>query len=190
MDTPEEQIASLIVSRLGLTPPIDVVSLISQVADIEEDTPPGDCDALFLGKPKDRTRPLIILNKKRNPLRKRFTLAHELGHLKIPWHIGTFFCHTSYDAQFKDSLYYITETEANKFAAELLMPSAWLTQSLDGIASVEEAFNLVKVAKVSDAPIVYALGKMLDPGFVIAAVKEGGEIIAVSYTHLTLPTKA
>ncbi|MDW7729316.1 MAG: ImmA/IrrE family metallo-endopeptidase [Bacillota bacterium] len=75
------------------------------------------------------SRPLIAVKaNKRYESRVKFSLAHELGHYIIPEH--------------QDSKYYCTlgdlndyheksaEIEANQFAAELLIPSQWLTPEI------------------------------------------------------------
>jgi len=66
----------------------------------------------------DRGTPIIIINSNFDNDRKRFTLAHELGHLLM--HNG--------DIPIPD--YRDRETEANRFAAEFLMPEAAIKSSL------------------------------------------------------------
>lgn len=61
--------------------------------------------------------PIIIVNKKFSNDRKRFTIAHELGHLLL--HNG-----------FPISDYRDKELEANKFASEFLMPEENIYRSL------------------------------------------------------------
>lgn len=59
--------------------------------------------------------------------RKRFTVAHELGHYRIPGHLS------GRDALFRcaEDAFYVfdkkgnIESEANEFAAELLMPESF-----------------------------------------------------------------
>lgn len=65
----------------------------------------------------DKGYPLIITNSSFSNDRKRFTIAHELGHLIM---------HTS----FLISDYRDKEDEANKFASEFLMPSLAIKNSL------------------------------------------------------------
>lgn len=63
--------------------------------------------------------PLIVINENMPNDRKRFTLAHELGHILM--HLSPDFIVSSY----KDK-----EIEANSFAAEFLMPSDAIANSL------------------------------------------------------------
>ena len=65
----------------------------------------------------DMTNPVIIVNKNIGNDRKRFTLAHELGHIVM--HLN------NPVADFRDK-----ELEANRFASEFLMPSSYIKNSL------------------------------------------------------------
>lgn len=71
------------------------------------------------------------------PTRQRFTVAHELGHLVL--HDG--------DVEFRDRITLLgvspKERQANKFAAELLMPEWWINafspgRTVDVLASIFE----------------------------------------------------
>lgn len=70
----------------------------------------------------DRGYPVIIINKSFSNDRKRFTLAHELGHL-IMHVLGGFPIPDIRDAKEK-------ENEANRFASEFLMPKDFIKDSL------------------------------------------------------------
>lgn len=63
--------------------------------------------------------PVIVINKNFSNDRKRFTLAHELGHILM---------HNEYN--FPVSSFRDKEKEANNFAAEFLTPEASIKQSL------------------------------------------------------------
>jgi len=65
---------------------------------------------------------VIIVNKNFSNDHKRFTLAHELGHIIM---------HTSDDFIISDER--DKESEANRFASEFLMPSDFITNSLRGL---------------------------------------------------------
>lgn len=71
---------------------------------------------------------VIGYNDDRHPNRKRFTVAHEIGHLILG--------HTQqdYDSDNKN----IDDVEANQFAAELLMPLEMLKQDIKIIKNVKE----------------------------------------------------
>lgn len=68
----------------------------------------------------DKGYPIMIINKDLSNDRKRFTLAHELGHLLL---------HTAFPVtDYRDK-----EDEANKFASEFLMPKEYIKSSLNSL---------------------------------------------------------
>jgi Zn-dependent peptidase ImmA (M78 family) len=74
----------------------------------------------------DKGTPIIIINKNFSNDRKRFTLAHELGHILM--HItGDFPIPKHRDEKRK-------EIEANRFASEFLMPEEGIKNSLVGLS--------------------------------------------------------
>lgn len=97
------------------------------------------CDGMLV-RVKGTARGVIaVKNSMREETRKRFTIAHELGHLLMPGHDDYGICSTevieSWAKDLRDK-----EREANAFAAELLMPLSLVTQ-------------LVVAAEPSFAPI-------------------------------------
>lgn len=93
------------------------------------DLPPG-CAGAYL---RDRWVPLAFVNAAEHPVRRRFTLAHELGHHRLG--------HRSTGDRVED-LRDTTdpfETEANAFAAELLVPHEAVERYLDeaGVRDVD-----------------------------------------------------
>jgi len=70
----------------------------------------------------DNGFPIIIVNNTFSNDRKRFTIAHELGHLLL---------HN--DSNFPVSAYRQKEKEANEFASEFLMPENEIKHSLRGL---------------------------------------------------------
>lgn len=73
----------------------------------------------------DNGTPVIIINKQFSNDRKRFTIAHELGHM-IMHILGGFPIPDYRDSKER-------EKEADKFAAEFLMPESEIKKSLYGI---------------------------------------------------------
>jgi Zn-dependent peptidase ImmA (M78 family) len=77
----------------------------------------------------EKSRGAILVKAKTQPRRRRFTIAHELGHYLLPWHRQeTFSCKSSDikdsgDGRIKTDGVNI-EVEANSFASQLLMPSS------------------------------------------------------------------
>lgn len=94
----------------------------------------------------------IGVNSLESPARQRFTIAHELGHLflhksdTVSYDKGSVMLfRDSHGSDGSDS----KEVEANKFAAELLMPADNLREDL----ATEEPFDLVNHDPSADAII-------------------------------------
>jgi len=84
-------------------------------------------------------------NNKKHPHRKRFTVAHELGHLLLG-HTNTKTSHEFdvYDGEGFDP----KEVEANQFAAELLMPLSLVKKEIESdTTDVEELARIFWVSK-------------------------------------------
>jgi Zn-dependent peptidase ImmA (M78 family) len=86
--------------------------------------------------------PVIGINSLHRPNRQRFSIAHEIGHLVLHGHLISGKVHV--DKEFRVQLVTLNrdatsalgtekiEVEANQFAAELLMPTDWFLQALEG----------------------------------------------------------
>lgn len=127
--TPEIKMARKLHKKHSLSIPVDLKKLVSEYAQLIYKTIPiegidGVC--LNLKNPKKSTK--IIVNNKSSHNRQRFTLAHELGHIIIPWHLGTIIDSIDNNevANSHSTQYWNNEREANRFASELLMPFDWL----------------------------------------------------------------
>ncbi|MFA6116110.1 MAG: ImmA/IrrE family metallo-endopeptidase [Sphingomonas sp.] len=83
---------------------------------------------------RDLGRRIIVVNRTHSEVRRRFTIAHELGHLAL--HRGD---KVHVDHEFRVNLRdprsataeNVEEVEANAFAANLLMPAEWIWAELD-----------------------------------------------------------
>ena len=82
---------------------------------------------------REKERRVIVVNQHHSAARKRFTIAHEIGHLAL--HRGE---DVHVDSGFRVNLRdpksataeNVEEIEANAFAANLLMPASWLRGEL------------------------------------------------------------
>lgn len=83
---------------------------------------------------RDGGRRIIVVNRAHSDVRKRFTIAHELGHLAL--HRGDK-VHVDHDFRINlrdpssATAENVDEIEANAFAANLLMPAQWIWSALD-----------------------------------------------------------
>ena len=173
-------LADVIVERFDVHPPVDVARLVENYASITEltrDIP--DVDALLLGLDSDHKH--VLLNPERKGQRRRFTLAHELGHILIAWHEAhELLCvaDSEYDvdepaishrlpgADPKSQEIRAQELEADAFAARTLVPKRFV----DTISSlpVEEMLLRLETADVSIPAGMRALSESLTPGYVFA----------------------
>lgn len=78
---------------------------------------------------REDERRVILVNENHSLPRKRFTIAHEIGHLQLhrgdPIHVDSTFRINLRDPR-SATAEDIEEVEANAFAANLLMPVTWL----------------------------------------------------------------
>lgn len=116
---------------------------------------------------------VITINEKpaRNFLpRKRFTLAHEIGHVVIPWHTGTTACVTDNPSVTIDQKRLIDsqEQEANVFASELLIPSDWLGKQMREFEKLDVVLEAVRrKTGASVLACLYSMEQVLPEGQVI-----------------------
>ncbi len=156
--TPERRLARRVFAEHHSTVPVDVLSILSSLADVEEieDLPDG-VDAILV-RPRGSKVPRVLLNRRQATTRKRFTMAHEIGHLVIPWHLGGLGCQVSAFSGYEDFITKDSEKEANGFAAELLMPEVWLGTVLGEAKSMADALNrFAEEAQVSRTAMAFAL---------------------------------
>jgi hypothetical protein len=184
----EERVAALIVDRFDLSPPVDLGRLEEVFADVEADAIPGSCDGLVLGLHGPRPRPLILLKRGRPRRRQRFTLAHEFGHVLLPWHVGSsYLCDTGRGFDEEDFHAAADETQANRFAAHLLVPSRWLDQlrAEHGDDHVAPLMAAIDHAEVSAHVACIRLGAALPPGRVFAVLDDDQRVVLSGQTAAT-----
>jgi hypothetical protein len=113
--------------------PVDKIA--AEYAEIHERHLEEDIAGMLvpLPEPPGQKRWAIVLNENHSKTRKRFTLAHELGHLILHGyttaHADGPFLVRFRDARSSDGSVR-EEIEANEFAAELLMPNEMLIERL------------------------------------------------------------
>jgi IrrE N-terminal-like domain len=168
--TPEEQVAALLVERYDLRPPVDVLAVAERLADVDECEWPFDCDGVAVKLTS--SRPRIFLRSGANRRRQRFTLAHEVGHVILGWHVGTVACTSEISvgqmdmesaSPFRPGI--DQEGEANRFASRLLVPDRFLQPLTHSYKPVPEMLDALATADVSAAAGILALRQRLLPGY-------------------------
>ncbi len=96
---------------------------------------------------------VITINKRHPRTRQRFTLAHELGHYVLHRHIigdgvndSSAYRTIANDEYYNPGILPEHETEANQFAASLLMPKNIIDQLRASNLSAEEIANKLQVS--------------------------------------------
>ena len=178
--TPETNLARRFIEKNSLAPPVDIRSMVEAYARLTFTRIPFDgVDGVSLNlKTRDKS-PHVIVNSSSSPSRQRFTMAHELGHILIPWHIGSVLIDqvapvSSHRSNYFTSHSWSMETEANSFAAELLMPHSWIMEVLsttDDLSKVHRSIS--QTCKTSAFSAAIRLSQFLPERIVYASERDG-----------------
>ncbi|WP_298852917.1 ImmA/IrrE family metallo-endopeptidase [uncultured Sphingomonas sp.] len=171
---PEERMAARLIERLKLTPPIDVETICRGFAELSYKNFPIEIDGLCLDLKVLGKRPKVWVSRSSPPVRRRFTVAHEIGHIIIPWHTGTIIDDIDVPRSGERDRYREMEAEANRFAAELLMPSPWtigLSERSEHVAGLMHTIH--QIANVSLPAAFLKAARYGRNGFVGAEVRNG-----------------
>jgi Zn-dependent peptidase ImmA (M78 family) len=145
--SPEKLIAVILKHHSNWTAPVPVEDLaasvnIVKIAELEVE---GFEGSLLTDAKKQKG--VILYKAGSRKERRRFTIAHELGHFLMPSHKGNQQC-TAADLREtrRDTIHQRQEAEANRFAAGLLMPKPWFVKDMDrlGDADVMHVQTLAK----------------------------------------------
>jgi Zn-dependent peptidase ImmA (M78 family) len=146
-------------------PPVPLEKLVAAAGAILRYEPfAGELSGTVYRRPEGGA--VIGVNSLHSPARKRFTIAHELGHLLLhrdeklhvdeqsPIGLRTDLSRPATDAN---------EIEANQFAAELLMPQSFLVKDLEDLSNLEADVAIDRLAKryqVSTEAMTIRLSKL------------------------------
>ena len=146
-------------------PPIPVKRIVAAQACSIRTSDLKDISGILVRSAKGN---VIGVNKAHHETRKRFTIAHELGHLML--HQGQ---EVWYDRDFRVSLrsdessagVNVEEVEANFFAASLLMPNRMLSDDLRAcsidLEDVEGVRELARAYGVSPQAMTLRLARLI-----------------------------
>ncbi|MBB1428227.1 ImmA/IrrE family metallo-endopeptidase [Shewanella sp. SG44-2] len=161
-------------AKYKLTLPVDLDELARKYATLKYMTIPMRIDGICADLKSSVKKTRIYVNSEMPVKRQRFTLAHEIGHVIIPWHTGTIFDLTTITQNDSSVDYWEMEQEANSFATELLMPSNWINVLTEGdLTNLSRIHKtVVDTAGVSDIAACLRLIQFLPPGYVFVAVDQ------------------
>lgn len=146
--TPPAQLASFLAQKFVKTPIPDLAHLCRDLGLRVREVPANGFDGALVRSKAGQKGIIAVNSRLREASRKRFTIAHEIGHYVIPHHrlLGNV-CDERQIERFETRLNR-PEVEANEFAAELLLPSAVLRKrfnlsalSLHQISTVASEFG-------------------------------------------------
>ncbi len=171
--------ANILRKKHNLPISFDLKALVEEYATLEfKQFPPyaSNIDGVTLNL-KKVDKPQVFINSSQSQKRLQFTLAHELGHIIIPWHTGNIVENFSdINKETSSSDYSICETEADEFASELLLPSEWLSNLVKDIKSIDSLKEILsyleEITKMSHSAIAYKVIQFLHPGFVFIVTDE------------------
>lgn len=186
VEEPEVNLARRLISRFGLTPPVDVRSLVERYADLEFDQIPGGIDAVCVGLKSPGRRPLVIVDSTKPLKRQRFTLAHELGHLVLPWHAGLIIdeIHLFEENAEEANI----EAEANRFASELLAPTDWILSNFEIHQDAARAMADISARADISIPAAFVRLATVGPPGLVFAKERDGRILSSGKTRGTVAT--
>ncbi|MEY9861544.1 Zn-dependent peptidase ImmA (M78 family)/transcriptional regulator with XRE-family HTH domain [Catenulispora sp. GAS73] len=153
--SPRDTAEALLIAAGVKDPPVSVRKLVSGCGIVIQDWDFSDVDGLMVDL---EAGPVIWVNDRHSETRRRFTLAHELGH-KLLQHFDRFHVefgndlsqratgnHPEYDWR--------AERAANDFAANLLMPA---TMVREAFVQTREVSELARTFKVSPGAMKFRL---------------------------------
>lgn len=162
-----QQTVTTLLNECGvLDAPVNVTAIAESKGAIVVQEANEDDFSGFLFRSSD-SAPIIGVNAKHPPTRRRFTIAHELAHLvlhpKSGVHVdeGVFQMRDARASAGTDE----EEVEANRFAAELLMPRSFLEADIEALGSIylddeKTIANLAKRYRVSSQSMAIRLSSL------------------------------
>jgi len=137
--------------------PVDVASILAGRANVKYIEIPFKCDGLSVNLKLPGKKPTVFIRPGSVENRKRFTLAHELAHVVIPWHTGHILDNITDHNGDLDFAYWVMESEANAFASEFLMPSDYMENIISEYGPDNYGFILTTISEKCKVSIPAAL---------------------------------
>ncbi|MCW2927948.1 MAG: putative Zn peptidase [Thermoleophilia bacterium] len=163
------RVARDLAAEQGLTPPFDVERVARSVAEVIDEDIPTHADVIVLHADAPGARPRIVVHESLHgsPERRRFALAHGIGHVLLGWHpLGSPCDVSARPHELPVTPYDLVEGEASAFARELLVPEAWI-RSFDGLDRPAVLIrHVAERAGVGLMPAARAVALLLPPGHV------------------------
>lgn len=191
---PIAKLASRILKGFPTTIPVDIFALTEPYASVDFVDWAYDCDALVHGLNTPRPEILLRTLDRVFDRRLRMTLGHELGHIYIPWHIGSITCdgmteilETPAAALGTPYSFRGQEGEATAFSSLVLMPYRALAQDAN-TKTLSAFFSGLDRYGVSAQATVIRIKTLLRPGFIFRGDYDyGGSITEEASNGTRMP---
>ncbi len=166
--------------QLQLTPPFDIERVASRFALVLDEEIPTRADVIVVHGERAGEQPRIVVDAglESSPERRRFAIAHGLGHVLLGWHpLGTPCDMSTRPWELPVTAHDLVEGEASAFARELLMPAAWIR----GFDALDRPALLARhVAERAGQPLMPAarsVAQLLEPGSVWCVSDQWGRVV-------------
>ena len=174
------RVARELATELTLAPPFDLERVAGRHALVLDEDIPSHADVIVLHAAAPGEPPRIVVDRAlaTAPERRRFAIAHALGHVLLGWHsFGTPCDVATRPFELPVTVHDLVEGEANAFARELLMPEAWI-RSFDALDRPAELIaHVADRAGVLAMPAARAVALLLEPGHVWAVTDDWGRVL-------------
>jgi Zn-dependent peptidase ImmA (M78 family) len=146
--------AVALLERLKVSDAPDVLSIATALGVEIAEKDVTSFDGALVRVPNSPIGIIAVRSSIREGGRKRFTIAHELGHLLLPGHESSTVCGADRIENWAQDLP-DKEVEANRFAGELLVPSAIALKMLGtpkpSFAAIEEIVRIFRTSLTASA---------------------------------------
>lgn len=159
------KIANRVSKRYSLYPPVDFKNVFVEKG-IKYREKKLETNGDGYSELKDSNLEIVVNSEMDYMPRKRFTIAHELGHIFIGWHDDVTLCKTDNEYAAHNMLD-IQEKEANVFASELLMPTEWVREQLEKYKNFGLDYVIKKLYNYAETSVMacfYALENAMPEG--------------------------
>ncbi|MDH7576578.1 MAG: ImmA/IrrE family metallo-endopeptidase [Bacillota bacterium] len=141
------------------TPPVPVEEIARQEGVIISSHKTSDLKCAVALKDRKRGRYVVSVYLSGDEGRDRWSLAHELGHIKLG-HFEIYDVDTLAKDKLNDAERYILDKEADIFAEELLMPAEWLREIMGIVSDFTQIEEIKKLFGVSLGALVNRLEEL------------------------------
>lgn len=165
-----QQVEQLLKEKRINAAPVDVEALANSLGIEVKKTSSADDISGFLLR-REGVHPVIGINILHHPNRQRFTIGHELGHYVLN-HKGELHVDRNMVRLLRDATSSTgeipEEIEANRFAAELLMPAEFLERDFEDLEGTDflDDRRMLQLAKRYRVSVQAMTRRLIDEGYI------------------------